>query len=66
MDVHWPLNFQDGSFVEIALNPSVENLTVPFVINARRGFAIAPGRYEFNEWFATWRTNGSAPFAMTG
>ena len=27
---------------------------------------IAPGIYDFNEWFATWRTNSSAPFSMTG
>jgi len=61
-----PFNLQDGTFVEFGLNPTMENPIVPFVINRRRGVVIAPGRYEFNEWFAAWRTNSSAPLSFVG
>ena len=66
IDYHVPLLFQDGGFVEFGLNPTAENLAVPFVINARRGIAIPAGRYDYNEWFALWRTNPSAPLSVNG
>jgi len=65
-DYHIPFNFQDGSFVELGANPTTENLIRPFPINRRRGIVIPAGRYEFNEWFALWRTDSSAPLSFNG
>ena len=63
---HLNLNLQDGSGGEIGVNPQTENLVVPFEINRRRGISIPVGRYDYNEWFAFWRTNGSAPLSFYG
>ena len=61
---HMSINLQDGSGGEIGVDPTSENLIVPFQINRRRGITIPVGRYDFNDWHATWRTNASAPFSM--
>jgi hypothetical protein len=63
---HMSINLQDGSGGEIGVDPTTENLTVPFLINRRRGIIIPVGRYDFNDWHATWRTNASAPFSVNG
>ena len=63
---HLNVNLQDGSSGEIGVNPQSENLVVPFLINRRRGFSVPVGRYDYNEWFAFWRTNGSAPLSFGG
>jgi hypothetical protein len=59
-DWHLPLNFQDGSFLEIGVNPNVEEVTAPFPINTARGVRVSPGRYSFNEYFFLWNTNTAA------
>jgi len=64
--LHFNVNLQDGSGGEIGVNPTTENLIVPFQINRRRGISIPVGRYDFNEWFAFWRTNNSAPLQLGG
>jgi len=61
---HTSINLQDGSGGELGVDPTTENLIVPFEINRRRGIVIPVGRYDFNDWHATWRTNASAPFSM--
>jgi hypothetical protein len=61
MDWHWPITLQDSSFIEVGINPNVEVLDEPFVINSRRGITVPPGRYEFKEYFGLWNTNSSAP-----
>jgi hypothetical protein len=66
VQAHLSLNFQDGSGGELGVDPATENLIVPFVINRRRGIAIPAGRYEFKDWFFTWRTNASAPLSFSG
>jgi hypothetical protein len=66
VDYHLPLNFQDGSFLEIGANPTVEQLVRPFTLNRRRGVVVPAGHYEYNEYFALWRTNASAPIAFNG
>ena len=66
VDAHFFLNMQDGGGGEIGLNPTTENLLAPFQINKRRGISIPAGRYDFNEWFANWRTNQSAPLSFSG
>ena len=63
---HMSINLQDGSGGEIGVDPTTENLIAPFTINRRRGIVIPVGRYEFNDWHATWRTNGSSAFSMNG
>ena len=64
-DWHLPFNFNDGAFVEIGVNPNVEEIREPFTINSARGVLVKPGRYEFNEWFGLWNTNNSARFSFT-
>jgi hypothetical protein len=59
-DWHLPFNFHDGAFVEIGVNPNVEDIREPFTINSARAVAVSPGRYEFNEWFILWNTNNAA------
>ncbi|MBI2189240.1 MAG: carbohydrate binding family 9 domain-containing protein [Acidobacteria bacterium] len=66
VQAHLSLNFQDGSGSEMGVEPATENLVEPFVINRRRGIAIPPGRYEFSDYFITWRTNSSAPLSFNG
>jgi hypothetical protein len=61
---HMSINLQDGSGGELGVDPTTENLIAPFTINRRRGIVIPVGRYEFNDWHATWRTNGAAPFSV--
>jgi hypothetical protein len=63
---HMSINLQDGSGGELGVDPTTENLIVPFQINRRRGISIPIGRYEFNDWHATWRTNASAPVSVNG
>jgi hypothetical protein len=62
-DWHLPFNFHDGAFVEIGVNPNVEEIREPFTINSSLGVRVNPGRYEFNEYFALWRSNNAAPFS---
>ena len=63
-DWHLPFNFHDGGFLEIGVNPNVEEVRQPFTINNALGVRVQPGRYEFNEWFFLWRTNSAAPFSF--
>jgi hypothetical protein len=66
VDAHLFINLQDGGGGEIGLNPTTENLVAPFQINKRRDISIPAGTYDFNEWFAFWRTNQSAPLSFNG
>ncbi len=63
---HMSINLQDGSSGELGVDPTSENLIVPFLINRRRGIIVPVGRYDFNDWHATWRTNASEPFSVNG
>ncbi|MGE0041345.1 MAG: DUF5916 domain-containing protein [Vicinamibacterales bacterium] len=64
VDWHLPLTFQDSTFIEIGVNPNVEEIREPFTINSRRGIHVAPGRYTFNEYFVLANTNNSAPLSF--
>ena len=59
-DFHWPLSFNDGAFMEVGVNPNVEEVRLPFTINSARGVQVSPGRYAFDEYFILWNTNSSA------
>ena len=65
-DWHWPVNFEDGGFLEVGVNPNVEVVREAFTINNALDIDVNPGRYEFNEWFVLWSGNSSAPFYFTG
>jgi hypothetical protein len=64
MDWHWPLTFHNSSFVEVGINPNIEVISRPFVINSRRDIRVFPGRYEFDEYFLLANTNASAPVSF--
>ena len=64
-DFHWPVSFDSGTFVEIGVNPNVEEIRTPFTINSSRRVQVMPGRYEFNEYFVLYRGNSSARFSFT-
>jgi hypothetical protein len=64
MDWHWPLTFHNSSFVEVGVNPNVEVIRDSFPINSRRNIRVAPGRYEFNEYFLLANTNAAAPVSF--
>jgi len=59
-DVHLPLTLQNGTNFEVGSNPSTDVIFTPFTINRRRGIVIAPGRYDYNEWFYMGRFNPAA------
>ena len=61
---HLPLNFQDGSFLEIGVNPNVEEVRTPFPINTARDVRVSPGRYSFDEYFFLWNTNSAARLSL--
>jgi hypothetical protein len=64
IDYHVPFNFQDGSFVEVGVNPYRERYFRPFRINSRRGISVPVGVYTFDEYFITGRTNSSRPVSV--
>ena len=59
IDYHLPINFQNGAFIEVGSNPSLELLTSTFTINRTRNITIPSGRYSYNEWFVTGNTDRS-------
>lgn len=64
MDWHWPVTLQNSTFIEIGINPNVEVIDQPFVINSTRNVTVPTGRYEFNEYFALANTNAGAPLSF--
>ena len=62
-DFHFPLNFSNGSFLEIGTNTNYEVIRTPFVLNSARGARVFPGEYRYNEYFMTYRPNDSARFS---
>jgi hypothetical protein len=63
-DFHFSINFANGSFVEPGANTNVEVIRTPFTLNGPRKVTIAPGRYEYTEYFLTYRPNDSARASM--
>ena len=53
-----PVNFQDGSIIEIGVNPNVEDIRdAVHHQHAHAACSVDPGRYEFHEYFVFWNTN---------
>jgi hypothetical protein len=59
-DFHFPLNFANGAFAEVGKNSNVEMIRTTFTLNNARGAKIGDGRYEYDEYFITFRPNDSA------
>jgi hypothetical protein len=63
-DFHFSINFANGSFLEPGANTNVEIIRTPFTLNGARGATIQPGRYEYTEYFLTYRANDAARASM--
>jgi hypothetical protein len=61
---HWNFNFQDGSNAEFGVNRMIEDVPEVFTINNSTGTVVNPGRYQYPEYFAFWRTNESATISL--
>jgi hypothetical protein len=58
IDYHFPITFQNGSWVEIGKNASVEVLKRPFRVNSNKA-SVPAGIYDYPEWFMTGRLDQS-------
>jgi hypothetical protein len=63
-DFHFSINFANGSFLEPGMNTNVEVIRTPFTLNGPRGVIIPDGRYEYTEYFLTYRPADSARASM--
>jgi hypothetical protein len=59
IDYHLPFNFQNGSFVEIGINPSLEYLPTPFTINRNAQATIPAGSYYYYDYFVVGNSDRS-------
>jgi hypothetical protein len=64
LDWHIVLTMNDSGFFEAGVNGNRENNLRPFVLNAARGVSVAPGSYDFDEYFALYRSNNAARFSF--
>jgi hypothetical protein len=64
-DFHFSINFANGSFLEPGANTNVEVIRTPFTLNGPRGVRISEGRYEYTEYFLTYRANDAARASMS-
>jgi len=53
----------DSGFFEGGVNGNREHSLAPFTLNSARGVRIQPGIYDFNEYFALYRSNNSKRFS---
>ena len=58
-DWHVVLTMNDSGFFESGVNRNREGNVTPFTLNSARGVKIQPGLYDFNEYFALYRSNNS-------
>jgi hypothetical protein len=59
IDYHFMTNFQDSTFLEGGFNTTQERLPQPFVINRNKNVVVAPGLYDYNELFLSFRGDTS-------
>ncbi|MBI2817245.1 MAG: carbohydrate binding family 9 domain-containing protein [Acidobacteria bacterium] len=64
IDYHFPISFQNSSFVEVGINPTLERFTKPFLINRSKDIVIPPGTYSFDEYFFMGRTDSSSRLSL--
>ncbi len=60
LDWHLVLSMNSSGFFEAGVNGNREHNIRPFTLNAARGVIIAPGVYDFDEYFALYRSNNAA------
>jgi hypothetical protein len=65
-DWHVVLMMNDGGFFESGVNRNLEGTLTPFTLNAARGVRLPAGEYEFDEYFALYRSNNSARISVEG
>src|SRR5882672_1451303 len=63
-DFHFAINFANGSFLEPGANTNLEVIRTPFTLNGSRGVKIPDGRYEYTEYFVTYRANDASRASM--
>lgn len=59
-DWHLVLSMNDSGFFETGVNRNLEGNVQPFLLNSARGVRVAPGRYDFDEYFVLFRSNNAA------
>jgi hypothetical protein len=62
-DWHVVLTMNDSGFFESGVNRNREGYVSSFTLNSARGVKIAPGTYDFNEYFALFRSNNAKRFS---
>jgi hypothetical protein len=63
-DQHLVLMMNDSGFFETGVNRNLEGTLAPVTLNSARGVRIAAGEYEFNEYFALYRSNNSKKLSV--
>ena len=58
-DWHVVVSMNDSGFFETGVNRNREGNVTPFTLNSARGVKVAPGTYDFNEYFALYRSNNA-------
>ncbi|MEQ1909827.1 MAG: DUF5916 domain-containing protein, partial [Vicinamibacterales bacterium] len=62
-DQHVVLMMNNSGFFETGVNQNREGNVTSFTLNSARGVKVQPGVYDFNEYFALYRSNNSARFS---
>ncbi len=62
VDYHFPITFQNGTFLEAGVNSTYERLVEPFRIHPTT--VVPAGRYSFNEYFFLLNTDRSKPLSV--
>jgi hypothetical protein len=62
-DWHIVLMMNDSGFFESGVNRNTEGTLVPFTLNPGLGVRVPPGVYDFDEYFALYRSDNSARFS---
>lgn len=62
-DWHVVLTMNDSGFFESGVNRNREGNVTPFTLNSARGVKVQPGVYDFNEYFALYRSNNARRFS---
>jgi len=63
VDGHVVVSMNDSGFIEGGVNGNREGNVTPFTLNSSRGVKVQPGTYDFNEYFALYRSNNAARFS---
>ncbi|MGE3957070.1 MAG: DUF5916 domain-containing protein [Vicinamibacterales bacterium] len=62
-DWHVVLSMNDSGCFETGINRNREGNVAPFTLNSARGVRVQPGVYDFDEYFALYRSNNARRFS---